>query len=475
MSEELIEIRKSIKSIVGWMEKLTTYSLEQMKLNPIPPTKDLVVNELSDAVHIMNINLKKKEEKLQCFNDLFKNFSSFRVARDIILHAFELLTDYIYNSDTILFEKEEDLYRPAEDSLFMFLNKTLDEDFIANLFPDSETEICYFNYIKEDSFFYEYFFEPGAMIIGSHALFLRVRGIDEMICVFRGPGSTEFDRFELDFVEGLCEQIRILKKNLELIQNEMRLSHELEVAALVQQELFPKSVPKISNIDIAAFYKSATETGGDWHGFLQVENLLYVLIGDVTGHGVPAALVTATVCGASQMFTDQLMKNISLTPNEILDYLNRVVCYSGNHQFAMTFFVACIDLNTGEMDFSNAGHNFPIILSEDGSINSLLDRNTPLGYQDNPVFYSKKGFLKKGDLLVFYTDGLIENPFPNGEDLGEKNLKRMIKQYQDEHEGVSASGILNTINVKTGECKMEDDVTLICMHIKDNWPGVAKS
>jgi len=134
---------------------------------------------------------------------------------------------------------------------------------------------------------------------------------------------------------------RIEKTSLE----KARLELELETTAAVQKALFPKSLPEVSNLKFHTYFASATRAGGDWYGFMtKISGYLYILIGDVTGHGAPAALVTATACA-----TTRLIETVSvfpgnrrtLSPGDFLSTLNTNIYLTGFPDFLMTFFCRC--------------------------------------------------------------------------------------------------------------------------------------
>ena len=150
---------------------------------------------------------------------------------------------------------------------------------------------------------------------------------------------------ERTVAEALCGFLAISLKNIQLVEEtrlSARMEAELQTARAVQHSLLPEKLPELPNLELAGYYQSASETGGDWYGVNDAfENALYIMIGDVTGHGTPSALVTASVCAACQTLTDLWhdLKRIP-TPADILHYLNKTVEQFGAPDYLMTFFVA---------------------------------------------------------------------------------------------------------------------------------------
>ncbi|MGK5091645.1 SpoIIE family protein phosphatase [Deltaproteobacteria bacterium TL4] len=281
---------------------------------------------------------------------------------------------------------------------------------------------------------------------------------------------------ERQITETLSSFMSITFKNIHLmegIQESTRMESELKTAAAVQQSFFPKTLPRVSNIEIASFFQSASETGGDWYGFVNtLENTLYVLIGDVTGHGIPAALVTAaasSACGILEELSRDL--HIKPSPSYLLRYLNQVIHKAGFPNFLMTFFVASLDLQTGMLTFSNAGHNFPLVVnSHSNKMKALVNVNPRLGDKQDIAFTQSTVQLGIGDLLFFYTDGLIENTNHQREYWSEGHLRRYLKQYGHLPVKELVTNLVNDVFKFYGGWPLDDDMTLVACEIVRPFP-----
>lgn len=264
---------------------------------------------------------------------------------------------------------------------------------------------------------------------------------------------------------------RIEKTSLE----KARLELELETTAAVQKALFPKSLPEVSNLELHTYFASATKAGGDWYGFMtKISGYLYILIGDVTGHGAPAALVTATACA-----TSRLIETVSvypsnrrvLTPGEFLGTLNTNIYLTGFPDFLMTFFAVAINLETGLMSFSNAGHNFPVLISADGKLKHLLNVNKRLGDQKHLEFTEQNIQLETGDLLFLFTDGLTENWNPDGEMWGERRLKRLLKSVHPDPVESIVNNVVDEAYQFYDGTPIADDMTIVGCQITAPFPA----
>ncbi|MGK5090796.1 AAA family ATPase [Deltaproteobacteria bacterium TL4] len=255
--------------------------------------------------------------------------------------------------------------------------------------------------------------------------------------------------------------------------NNVRREEELKTAAAVQHALFPKELPQNDQLELASFFQSASETGGDWYGFIsKIENTFFILVGDVTGHGVPAALVTATASATCRMLENLYWKYSAydrnkryLTPASTLEYLNKAVYQAGVQKYLMTFFVVAIDLNTKIMTYANAGHNFPLILKENTKVKKLLSRGNRLGEDPESTYTEQEIQLEKGDLLFFFTDGLTENRNPQGEEWGEKRLGHYLKQHRQKPLQAIIDGLVEEMWKFNDGAPLEDDVTMVSCKI----------
>lgn len=191
--------------------------------------------------------------------------------------------------------------------------------------------------------------------------------------------KSSFTPLDQQVAEILSGAISVSLMNIEFLSSSIaneRRQHELELAELVQKTLYPENDPETDKMDFGSYLLSSSETGGDWFGYLESEDKRYlsVLIGDVTGHGAPAALVTAatnafvrTVDHLSKTFSDDQYKfDFDLhDPLFLLKLLNKIILDTAHGRLVMTFFISTIDMENGNMIYANAGHNIPWVLRKD--------------------------------------------------------------------------------------------------------------
>ncbi len=276
----------------------------------------------------------------------------------------------------------------------------------------------------------------------------------------------------------------------------VRMEKELETARLVQDSFFPAGAQGDEALAVEGFFHPASECGGDWWGhFSPAPGIEYVMIGDATGHGVSAALVTAMAFSTCQAWAHALREagGTEHAPGKLLRRLNQVLCDTRTGNATMTFFVAVIDRSRHVITFSNAGHNFPYLIKApdefDQEMQTSIDatdtvanrrplkpgesRVRKLSSSPGPILGLEKGgeypeaciAFKPGDKVFFFTDGLIENANGRGEVWGyslQKRLKRSGK--------LDAKALRDTIEKETrafvGDTPPRDDTTVVVIEAR---------
>jgi sigma-B regulation protein RsbU (phosphoserine phosphatase) len=217
---------------------------------------------------------------------------------------------------------------------------------------------------------------------------------------------VNFDDLEITINKTLGE---ILAIKGWLVEHDQLVSiqQDLNVSRKIQQAILPKEFPPFpdqSTFDIYASMVAAKEVGGDFYDFFLIdENRLGFVIGDVSGKGVSAALfmaVSRTLIRATGLKGDSV--------SECMRYANNLLCKESVSSMFVTVFYGILNMRTGEVDYVNAGHNPPFILSSNGISKVEMTDGLALGVVEDFSFQSKKIQLKKGDKLLLFTDGVVE-------------------------------------------------------------------
>jgi PAS domain S-box-containing protein len=249
---------------------------------------------------------------------------------------------------------------------------------------------------------------------------------------------------------------RAMAKQQEEAQERQRIEQELRVARLIQQTLLPKTLPGLPGYDVAAYYQPAREVGGDFYDFLELEDgRLGLIVGDVSGKGVPAAIVmaiTRTMLRAAYRLG---------SPGEILEQANNILYPEIPPNMFVTCLVALLDIRTGRLHYANAGHDLPYLRHADG-VSELRATGMPLGLMPNMSYEQKEVTLKPGESILLYSDGLVEAHGPQREMFGFPRMRGFVEA----HPGGAAliDSLLTELESFTGEdWEQEDDITLLTL------------
>jgi serine phosphatase RsbU (regulator of sigma subunit) len=271
---------------------------------------------------------------------------------------------------------------------------------------------------------------------------------------------------------GIGEKINLLKKHNEQEKLEKALLlKDLENTRLMQQALLHQA-PKIEGVAIETYYQAANKAGGDWYScyFDDEAQVLYTLVGDVTGHGVESALITGAAAGALHSFFSYKKRKFAQCIDlcqcltDIACCVNEAVYRTGmasNNLMTMVFFA--IDLPAGQAYYINAGHT-PILQRTEQRVKGIIQRGSPLGLSLQPRFRVKEIPYQSGDVFLMYTDGLFENQLGRKQRVLDKRLQAHLQERQSL--AYIKDKIVNDF-VSAGTHEDHDDVTFILIQVHD--------
>lgn len=258
---------------------------------------------------------------------------------------------------------------------------------------------------------------------------------------------------------------------MEEMKEKARIENEIKLAKLVQDSFFDNGLIQNSKIDLFGFYGPASECSGDWWGYFSRDQKLTVIICDATGHGLPAALVTAQAHSYLTTIKLESEKEV-LSPKQILYRLNKVI-NSAQTNILMTAFVLEIDLVTNKMKYSNASHVPPYLLrkvdaqfSKDNII-VLNENNGPrIGQRSSSKYDESEIDLEVSDKIVLFTDGLIE--VSNGEKMyGQRAFLKNIIAYADQGVERFTKNVIEEIDQFSNGNGYQDDITFVGIEMVD--------
>ncbi len=238
-----------------------------------------------------------------------------------------------------------------------------------------------------------------------------------------------------------------------------RIEQELLTARRIQESLLPKSVPALAGWRIATCYQPAREVGGDFYDFIPLtDGRLGIVLGDVTDKGMPAALVMATTRSMLRAVATQP----SATPGNVLAQVNELLCQDLPPSMFVTCFYAILDPLSGHLQFANAGQDLPLARRSSGEVSELEARGMPLGLMSGMAYDEHEATLAAGDLLLFYSDGLVEAHNREREMFGSPRLTELLHERTEDSAPVVF--LLQELANFTGPgWEQEDDVTLVAL------------
>ncbi|HZJ64497.1 MAG TPA: SpoIIE family protein phosphatase [Kofleriaceae bacterium] len=259
----------------------------------------------------------------------------------------------------------------------------------------------------------------------------------------------------------MADQISIL---LEQTAEKARIEQELEVAKAIQETLVPTSDPIDHGVlKFAGFYQPAAQTGGDWWSWHElVGGKVLLVIGDVTGHGVPSAMITAAAKAACDVARYVYRDDVTVTG--LLEIMNHAIFESAQRRFVMTCFASIVDTQRRTITYANAGHNFPYLFRAGdgrGEFGSLMIRGNRLGDDRDSRYEAKTTELIPGDVLVWYTDGIVECENMAGEEYGEKRFRASVRRAAALDAGEMRDAIVGDATAYFSDAPRKDDITMI--------------
>lgn len=240
------------------------------------------------------------------------------------------------------------------------------------------------------------------------------------------------------------------------------LESELETARKIQERLLPREMPQLSGFQIAGTSLPSMQVGGDYFDFLDLgKGQLGIAIGDVSGKGIPAALLMANLQASLHA---QALETGKIA--EVVSRINNLLVRSTESNMFATFFYGVLDRNTSTFTSTNAGHNPPILLRTNGEIERLETGDLVLGFLPDQTYSQQTTSLQLGDVLVLYTDGITEarNPEPKkNEDklFGDERLIEVIKANASLSAREIQAAILQAVSIHTKDTPQGDDITLV--------------
>jgi sigma-B regulation protein RsbU (phosphoserine phosphatase) len=259
------------------------------------------------------------------------------------------------------------------------------------------------------------------------------------------------------------EEIRLQRKAVLEHDQLISIRRDLNVAREIQKGILPQTFPPFPDrkeFDIFASMVAAKEVGGDFYDFFMIDNdRIGIVIGDVSGKGIPAAIfmaVSRTLIRATGIK--------GMPPGECLSYVNNLLCNESVSCMFVTVFYAIINTRTGELEYANAGHNPPYILNNNGqfrAVESLGD--IILGVYEGIEFKTSSTTLKPQEGILLYTDGVTEAFNTKGEEYSDDRLRNLLSTFENYTADQVIKAVVDDVSLFAHRAPQSDDITLLFM------------
>jgi len=232
---------------------------------------------------------------------------------------------------------------------------------------------------------------------------------------------------------------------------------DLQQAAEIQRGILPRGQPRVVGVDLAGHNAPCRTVGGDYYDFIPYDDgRVAVVLGDVAGKGMSAALLMSNLQARVQILAE-LPQNLA----NLMSRLDQSVAINAPPNRFITLFFGLIDPQRGTLTYCNAGHNPPLLVRADGSVERLKAKGTVLGIFPEIGYEEQNVAFAEGDLLAIYSDGVTEAVDSNGEEFGEERLAQLVAEIREQSSSAVIDAVLERVSEWTDEAPPEDDVTLI--------------
>ncbi|MBN1165132.1 MAG: PP2C family protein-serine/threonine phosphatase [Candidatus Krumholzibacteriota bacterium] len=257
----------------------------------------------------------------------------------------------------------------------------------------------------------------------------------------------------------LARQIAASLSRIELLKEVVEkkvMEEELNLARTIQINLLPSAPPQLENYEAAALSVSSKQVGGDYYDFIKNDTHLAFTVADVSGKGVPASLLMASLQASLRAIMDRMDD-----PVAVISRLNDVMCdITATDKFA-TMFYGCINLRKNEVVYTNAGHFFPVVVRENGEVEELDYSGLILGVTPGFEYCKRKIKMGSGDIIVVTTDGVTEAENTQGELYGEERLHPFLSSIRHNSADKIKELIVEEVNRFSYPQGANDDLTIM--------------
>lgn len=318
-------------------------------------------------------------------------------------------------------------------------------------------------------------------LFGSLYAVVAVRLVGESLATRQAPPFLSLVLYALVFIVGFAVSWALSRRleskflfrwraEADRHRDRLRMKQELEYAREIQLSMLPREAPHVDWLDVAALSLPATEVGGDYYDYFDLgSDRMAVVVGDVTGHGVASGLVLSGVRSSLNLLRDEMGK-----PGAVLDRVNLMLKRTSAPRMHMTLAVVVLDRREGAAVVATAGHPPVLVRRRNGGVHEIGTGSFPLGAIKNAIYVENRIELAPGDLLLVYSDGLVETTNELGDQFGWDRLRRFLEELDD---GTGATEVRDRLLREVWDFKSDveqiDDITMVVMVVSGVlWPSI---
>jgi sigma-B regulation protein RsbU (phosphoserine phosphatase) len=300
-----------------------------------------------------------------------------------------------------------------------------------------------------------------------------------MVEIFYNKYKVKYAEEEVRIIKGLAVSLTTAIENYWHVlkeKNRANVERDLELAGAVQDSIISRSFPKSDLYDISTYYKTASQCGGDWFGvYKYAEDKVLILFGDVTGHGTPAALMTAVTRGAGDMFKQLTLAGdypIDETlPAKALEYISECIYQTGKQSYFMTMVAAFFDFTAQKMFAASAGHTPPAFMIKGAAKTDVKyiypKTGSRLGFEAGVKYEIQMFDFKPGQQIVFYTDGIVEGENKVAKEYGFKKFKSSMEIHGSKDPESFLKGITDDAFKFFDGTPPKDDIAILLLRFHE--------
>ena len=304
--------------------------------------------------------------------------------------------------------------------------------------------------------------KTGIKLIIPMMIHEKLKGI---VCLGEKVSGKQFSEENIEFLSTLGNLAMISLENAMMVEEmleKQRIEEELALAREIQQNLLPGDFINIPGFQLEAVNISSQSVGGDYYDFLNfADSTCGIVIADVSGKGVPASLLMANVQASFHALSE-----VMVNPANLINKINNIIYRNTSSDKFITLFYCRLYPDERRIEYCNAGHNHPFILSKDGTVKYLDKGGLILGIMPDLDYELDSVALERGDALVMYTDGVSEAMNKENEEFGENRLLDVCQKLRNNSASTIRDGILNAVNDFSQGAPQYDDITLVVLKVE---------